>query len=815
MRLHRLRLVNFRQHRDTDIEFGPGLTGIIGPNGAGKSTLLEAIAWAIYGMEAARGTRDSIRWRRAKPRSEVHVELEFGLGPHEYRVVRTLYGADLYLDGAPQPIATTLNEVSSRLTRVLGMSRDEFFNTYFTGQKELALMATMKPTERGQFLSRLLGYDKLRLAQERVRERRNALKGELVGLEAGRPDRAALASERERRAAAREEAGRRLAEATEASEATRAASDLHLPVFRELSELRDRYSARVADRRIAEDRVRQVVEHIARLQAEHAAAAAAQAELESLATAVAEYERQRAALAEQDALASDAARRDTFETQLAEIAKQRVELDLRLAESRGAAAEALDVVERLEADRREQEEAERLHGERQAAWVRERQDAESKRDGLREQFKDLQAQRERIVAAGESGVCPTCGQSLGAEHLRSVLELLDAQIAEVTMNGRYFASRVEQLQDPPPELEGLDERRRQLAEAVERGAQALAVATRSAEEAIGLEKQLRRLDERSARIWQEIAALRPGYDVVRRETIRRAVAALEPRAARAQRLAAEAERAARLAGDLHEAEGRRATSVERLATVERELAAMAFTEEAYQAAAREMQRLEEAWRRADVDERVARAELDAATFRLRDVERAEQEALARAARAAEVQGELRLHNELDRALGDLRTELNQEMRPELAALAAEFLAALTDGRYDEIDLDEEYRVTVLEDGEPQTVISGGEEDLTNLVLRFAVSQMIADRSGQPLTLLVLDEIFGSLDEPRRAQVVHLLRGLEARFPQVVLITHIEGVRESLDRVLRVRYDEASGSAVVTEERSAPPTLGGADADVAA
>ena len=153
MRLHRLHLVNFRQHRDTDLEFGTGLTGIIGHNGAGKSTLLEAIAWAIYGMDAARGTRESIRWRRARPRSEVRVELEFGVGPHEYRVVRTLYGAELVLDGAAQPMTTSLAEVTDRLTRVLGMSRDEFFNTYFTGQKELAVMAAMKPTERGQFLS--------------------------------------------------------------------------------------------------------------------------------------------------------------------------------------------------------------------------------------------------------------------------------------------------------------------------------------------------------------------------------------------------------------------------------------------------------------------------------------------------------------------------------------------------------------------------------------------------------------------------------------------------------------------------------------
>jgi DNA repair protein SbcC/Rad50 len=112
------------------------------------------------------------------------------------------------------------------------------------------------------------------------------------------------------------------------------------------------------------------------------------------------------------------------------------------------------------------------------------------------------------------------------------------------------------------------------------------------------------------------------------------------------------------------------------------------------------------------------------------------------------------------------------------------------------------------------VISGGEEDLGNLVLRLAVSQMIAERSGQPLTLLVLDEIFGSLDETRRLGVLSLLRALETRFPQVIVITHIESVRETADRVLRVRYDEASGAATVAEER-ASDERGGSGADVAA
>ena len=44
-------------------------------------------------------------------------------------------------------------------------------------------------------------------------------------------------------------------------------------------------------------------------------------------------------------------------------------------------------------------------------------------------------------------------------------------------------------------------------------------------------------------------------------------------------------------------------------------------------------------------------------------------------------------------------------------------------------------------------------------------------------------------ETRRANVVDLLRRLNDRFEQVILITHIEDVREGLDRVIHVRFDE--------------------------
>ena len=154
-------------------------------------------------------------------------------------------------------------------------------------------------------------------------------------------------------------------------------------------------------------------------------------------------------------------------------------------------------------------------------------------------------------------------------------------------------------------------------------------------------------------------------------------------------------------------------------------------------------------------------------------------------RAAATATDLALHQELDRALTDLRERANATLRPDLSDLASGFLRDLTNGRYTELELDEDYGTTLLDDGDPKAVISGGEEDVANLALRLAISQMIAERAGQPLSLLVLDEIFGSLDEDRRRAVVDLLRSLADRFPQVILITHIDSVRDGFDRVIRV------------------------------
>ncbi len=240
-----------------------------------------------------------------------------------------------------------------------------------------------------------------------------------------------------------------------------------------------------------------------------------------------------------------------------------------------------------------------------------------------------------------------------------------------------------------------------------------------------------------------------------------------------------------------------------LAALDERIAALAWDPAMFDA-------LEAAVRDAEAALQSALFAVQAGADQLQRAERDRQLALARRADRAskarlsrQLGADIALLDELDRAFSELRTELNLELRPDLSERASGFLADLTSSRYTDLELDEDYVATIIEDGEVKPVISGGEEDVVNLALRLAISQMIAERAGQPLSLLVLDEIFGSLDEERRSAVLTLLRALADRFPQVILITHVEGMQDAFDRLLRVSYRVETGVSVVRDESPEP------------
>lgn len=795
MKLQALRLTNFRQHVSTEIVFHSGITGIIGPNGAGKTTILEAIAFALYAW--GRSNREQMQSISSTSRQGMRVELEFELGKHVYRVVRGRTTAELYLDGEDSPIANSPAAVTERLQRLIGMSRDEFFRTYFTGQKELALMAAMFAGDRARFLSKVLGYEKLRFAQDTIRERRRTLTAEIGGLREGMPDPDAV----ER---AMEEALLRVAQATATAQSAqhrqRLADDTLkaiAPKWELAQQNRDKVQALAAEIASNEREEQSLRKNLERVTAEVTTMGESRAELSRIERTLEPLGELRDELAILDEMYREEGRRITLAEAEHALREELDKLRGRHTVIEKAPVQEEEVILELEEKRSELEKAQGDLEARRTEWVRDRQDADTKLRDLRKQYLEVQEQRERVISLGAEGACPTCSRKLG-DNLQTVVEHLTETVETLRVDGAYYKGRFEQLSEMPQNVKELDERRRVLTGETGALERKLAHVQLAVQELTGLVRDIASKEQRLEQIRRDISVIARGFDAARYDFVKAEIAKLVPLGDRAARLSALVEREQSLLDQQREYSSATAAVESVLGTLRVRHKQMSF-------ALADFDRLKSEYDRWYAEARNAEVELLTATSNLRNSRESLEKAAAardgsRGLQAMVVEREelRRLHDELDRAFNDMRAQLNAQLRPELSELATTFLRELVDSRTAELEIDERYNITVLEDGIAKPVLSGGEEDLANLVLRLAVSQMIAERSGQSFSLLVLDEVFGQLDESRRFNVLELLRALGDRFEQVILITHIESVRDGLDQVISVRFDPSVGASVVEQ-----------------
>lgn len=802
MRLHRLRLVNFRQHADSEIELRSGLTGIIGPNGAGKSTLLEAMAWAIYGAAAARGTNETIRFARAEPRSPVRVELEFGLAGQTLRVVRTLGTASVFLDGDERPVATTIRGATDYLERLLGMSRDEFFNTFFTGQKELQFLAQMGAGERGRFLAQVLGYERLRVAQEQARTRRNELRHEIDGLRAGLPDPAALRAALETAQGRRDEARTGLEAARVELAGARTTLDEVAPRWVTAQEAQERAGMLEHAREMAAQEYRDAARAWTRADEELAAVARGDVELEGLRR---QLEPLPDLIVQCDRLAELARldeRRRVLVRTVHELRNEIAQGEERLARL----DQAPQFADRFRAEladlRAELADVEAVAERERDAWQQDRQEVRTRLQTYKDRTAELQQQLDQLREAGPEGTCPTCDRPLH-DHFDQVMRGLEDEWESLVQDGKWLKKRESQLELKPQPLVDGERRRGELLAAIDGRAEKLTRSEQAAEERAKLGVDLGRRRERLAGLEAEVTEIPAGYDVAAHRVATLRLEELRVIERQAARLEAMSTRRAQLERERDEAALRRAAAEDRGRAAREELEALGFDRASVDELRAEHDRAVDAVRRAEIRFTEATGRADSAGEAVRTAERDSASYEEKKAMLDGLESERRHNDELDAAFNRLRVELNARVRPDLSELASAFLADITAGRYSALEIDENYNVLVLDEGEEKPVISGGEEDVANLVLRLAISQMIAERAGHSLSILVLDEVFGSLDIDRRDNVIQLLRGLTARFDQVILISHIEAIQDGLDHVIHCTFDERTGASRVRQHSATP------------
>jgi exonuclease SbcC len=145
------------------------------------------------------------------------------------------------------------------------------------------------------------------------------------------------------------------------------------------------------------------------------------------------------------------------------------------------------------------------------------------------------------------------------------------------------------------------------------------------------------------------------------------------------------------------------------------------------------------------------------------------------------------------------TAFLREIVPEIEQEASKILRGLSNGRMDISfafgrktktgKVTEELIVEAIDQGRnhPVSRYSGGERMRINLALRLGVSEVVAKRSGYKgkIETLVVDEGFGALDEDGRKATVEILQALRERFKKILVISHIDDVREAFETRLAV------------------------------
>jgi len=93
----------------------------------------------------------------------------------------------------------------------------------------------------------------------------------------------------------------------------------------------------------------------------------------------------------------------------------------------------------------------------------------------------------------------------------------------------------------------------------------------------------------------------------------------------------------------------------------------------------------------------------------------------------------------------------------------------------------------------QELYSGGERFRIDFALRLALSKLLAQRAGTKLRTLVIDEGFGTQDADGLEQFVEVIGEISQDFDKVLVVTHLEALKNAFPVRIEVLKDPQRGS----------------------
>ena len=838
----RLTVKNFMCYRDEvpslDLE-GIHVACLCGDNGHGKTALLDSITWALWGQARARTQEELVH----QGRQDMSVELEFMARDQRYRVSRRYSrsprsrGATILElqvssgDGFRAITGDSVRQTEARIRDVLHMDYETFVNTAFLLQGNADRFTTSKPTKRKEVLAEVLDLSYYGSLEERAKGRSRDLEDETRTAQGAidlRLPEIARRTEHERMLTSVEanlhrlgpEVDSRRQLVKEAQSRLGALNGKQLEIEsldRRLADSRgviDDLEARARDLQARIDDYEAMVANDSEIRQQFARLEEAKAELEHLDRAsldAARLDRERAPLKE--AIAVERQRLASRADQLGQVIKAELEPTAnRLPEiQEGLLLNALEeerlavLGETITERRTEAEDTDRRLGYLRQA-----------NEELRQEMEDTRKKFDMLELDGAE--CPLCMQPLGPEgqeHLRR-----EYKTQGLDRKRRHEANSEEQdrLRKKHEELTGLVERLEADRDKGQRQLQTtIAILQRGLEEAQKARDELQPAtasfesvetdlnagnfahDEREklARLDGELSAL--AYDPDAHRRVQERARELEPSAELNRRLAEARDALPREREALEAVQqmlNRRrkdiASDEARRKTLARELETLPGIESEMAEAQSALGELEKQERDAKVDERDLIRQLEKIAALEEEVRRLEKD-------RGDLVGQKSIYDELTVAFGKngIQALIIEAAIPQLNDDANELLGRLTENRmFLKLQLQEGQRM-----GQPSEKLdikisdevgtrsyetfSGGEAFRINFALRIALSKLLARRSGAPLPILFIDEGFGSQDAAGQERLKEAIQSIQSDFEKIIVITHVEQVKESFPTRIEV------------------------------
>ncbi len=847
---HKLRLQNFLSYRDSleSLDFSSmHLVCLVGENGHGKSALLDAITWALWGRARTNSDDDLMHTGSA----EMQVEFEFDLAGQRYNVIRKRMvsgrsrKSELELaiwdaaGAAWQPLTEpNLRLTQDRITAILRMDYDTFVHSAFLKQGEADAFTRKTPGERKGILAAILNLKQYDEYADAAKQRSKLAEAEAVALErevqrmdqeiAQRP----LYEEQVRTTTLAETRAKLdLTEAERVETAARLEIQALLGKQAEREDLGRRLTQALADHRDTEKQWRSF-----------------QVRLQGVDTLLAEREAITAGFA-----ALQAARRE--EALWSERLRARRPLEQQIQQGQRSLLEAKAHLEsELRLARREMEESQRRaqgiadrEGERAqtAAEIGHLEDVQARSQARREQGALLTADRARLeqdrsriqnegdtlrerldmLRAGEASVCPVCRQPLDAGGRQHLEQEYDQQLAALREQYRDAAERIKQigadLQAIQAEMQAterdlrrlpaLQRRRAELEAALQEAHVAGEALPQQQARVTALTQQLEQGDY-AREVQAQLAALdaemaRLDYDETAHRQVQTALANLAGFERKQHDLETALEQSDDLRLQVQNAEARwqreedaLGRDRERLRDLDGQVAALPGLQTQARTLGQKAAELRRQWE--DATGRLA-----AAQQRLQSCEALVPERLQKLRELGQSREQASRYRHLHEAFGPggVQAMIIEAALPELEAEANRLLLRLSDGRMNvrlktQRDLKSggvrETLDIILSDelgSRPYEMFSGGEAFRADLALRIALSRLLARRAGAALQTLFLDEGFGTQDAHGRENLVEAIHMIKDEFALVLVITHIDELKEQFPVRIQVLKDDRHGS----------------------